>query len=46
MAERKNNLDVLKFVCAFLIVCIHAPFTGIGGGTLLQLQEQVFRSFL
>lgn len=28
---RFNNIDVLKTVCAFLIVCIHAPFPGIAG---------------
>lgn len=30
-AKRKNNFDILKCMCAFLIVCIHAPFPGIFG---------------
>lgn len=28
---RFNNIDALKTVCAFLIVCIHAPFPGVAG---------------
>lgn len=25
--ERNNGLDILKFICAFLVICIHATFT-------------------
>ena len=28
---RADNIDILKAICAFLIVCIHAPFPGIIG---------------
>ena len=28
---RSEQIDVLKAVCAFLIVCIHAPFPGVVG---------------
>ena len=27
-AKRLNGLDILKAICAFLVVCIHAPFPG------------------
>jgi len=27
-SQRYNNLDLLKFICAFFVVCIHAPFSG------------------
>lgn len=30
--HRYNSLDVLKVLCAFFIVCIHAPFPGTWGG--------------
>lgn len=29
--SRADNIDVLKAVCAFLVVCIHAPFPGVVG---------------
>ena len=29
--SRAENIDVLKAVCAFLIVCIHVPFPGTAG---------------
>lgn len=28
---RADNIDILKAICAFLIVCIHAPFPGVIG---------------
>lgn len=28
---RSKNIDILKACCAFLVVCIHVPFPGIGG---------------
>lgn len=28
---RNNNIDILKSICAFLIVCIHVPFPGFVG---------------
>lgn len=31
MDERKENIDSLKAVCAFLIVCIHVSFPGVIG---------------
>ncbi len=29
--ERKRNLDLLKAICAFMVICIHAPFSGRPG---------------
>ena len=29
--NRADNIDILKAICAFLIVCIHAPFPGVIG---------------
>ena len=29
--SRADNIDVLKAICAFLIVCIHVPFPGVAG---------------
>lgn len=34
---RNNSLDVLKAICAFLVVCIHVPFDIIGGGYYIAL---------
>lgn len=31
LSKRADGLDVLKFLCAFMIVCIHCPFPGIFG---------------
>lgn len=28
MILRAKNIDILKALCAFLVVCIHAPFPG------------------
>lgn len=28
---RADNIDILKAICAFLIVCIHVPFPGKEG---------------
>ena len=32
MQTRNTGIDILRFICAFLVVCIHAPFPGIIGG--------------
>lgn len=37
MAKRYDGLDMLKTICAFLIVCIHAPFGGNAGGYITAL---------
>ncbi|MBU5459675.1 hypothetical protein [Anaerostipes sp. MSJ-23] len=29
--SRADNIDILKSICAFFIVCIHIPFPGEGG---------------
>lgn len=29
--NRLDNIDILKSICAFLVVCIHVPFPGWGG---------------
>lgn len=34
---RHDAFDILKFLCAFLIVAIHAPFPGIGGSYFRSL---------
>lgn len=31
MTERHTGLDILKAICAFLVVCIHIPFPGAFG---------------
>lgn len=35
--SRYEGLDILKAICAFLIVCIHAPFPGSAGGYITAL---------
>lgn len=35
--ERNYNLDVLKTICAFLVICIHVPFPGIVGEIIIPL---------
>ena len=37
LQNRQNNIDILKAICAFYIVCIHVPFPGIVGEYLTQL---------
>lgn len=34
---RNKSIDVLRVLCAFLIVCIHIPFNIIGGGYYVAL---------
>lgn len=29
--QRRAEFDVLKFICAFLVICIHSPFPGVFG---------------
>lgn len=36
-AERFVGMDILKFLCAFLIVCIHRPFVGTAGAYFTAL---------
>lgn len=36
--SRKYSMDLLKVVCAFLVVSIHAPFMGGGAYMLVVLQ--------
>lgn len=36
---RLNALDKLKFLCAFLVVCIHAPFPGEWGEFVYRNRE-------
>ena len=35
--SRANNVDILKALCAFLIVCIHVPFPGTVGAYFTAL---------
>ena len=35
--ERNNGLDALKFMAAFMVVCIHIQFPGEVGGYLTTL---------
>lgn len=37
LRNRQNNIDILKAICAFYIVCIHVPFPGIVGEYLTPL---------
>lgn len=42
---RADNFDILKAICAFLVVCIHAPFPGVFGEcvtTLARIAVPVF----
>ncbi len=36
-AKRSSNLDKLKVLCAFFVVCIHAPFPGTFGEYFIAL---------
>ena len=43
--SRADNIDILKALCAFLIVCIHVPFPGKVGAyftTLTRVAVPVF----
>ena len=35
--SRADNIDILKAICAFLIVCIHVPFPGRVGAYFTAL---------
>lgn len=35
--NRMKNIDILKSVCAFLVVCIHVPFPGATGSVITAL---------
>ena len=43
--ERYNGLDILKSICAFLIVSIHVPFPGEGGEYFLSLTRMAVPVF-
>lgn len=43
--ERYSGLDILKSICAFLIVCIHAPFPGEAGMYFLSLTRMAVPVF-
>ena len=34
---RKSNIDIMRAICAFLIVCIHAPFPGETGAYFVTI---------
>lgn len=36
---RKSNIDILRAICAFLIVCIHAPFPGETGAYFVTISR-------
>lgn len=36
---RNNNIDIIKSICAFLIVCIHVPFPGETGSYITALSR-------
>ncbi len=35
--KRNGGLDILKLLCAFLVICIHCPFPGIVGSAVTPL---------
>lgn len=35
--QRNHGLDLLKSVCSFMIICIHAPFPGLVGKIIIPL---------
>lgn len=37
--DRKIGLDILKFIVAFLVVCIHAPFEGESGKYIIAISR-------
>lgn len=37
--ERYNSIDVLKCLCAFMVICIHAPFPGKIGEYLVAISR-------
>ena len=44
LRERWGGLDILKAICAFLVVCIHCAPSG--GGMQMRLTELRFRASL
>lgn len=44
--KRYDNIDKLKVLCAFLIVCIHAPFNGVLGEYFTALTRIAVPVFL
>lgn len=39
MTKRNNGIDILRFLCAFFVVCIHAPFLGIAGSYIKAIDR-------
>ena len=39
MLKRYNNIDALKALCAFLVICIHCPFPGLAGEYVVALSR-------
>lgn len=37
--KRYDGLDILKAICSFLVVCIHAPFGGIFGEYVIAVSR-------
>ena len=37
MKKRNRGIDFLKFVCAFLVICIHVPFANISSVIIVPL---------
>lgn len=35
--KRNYGLDLLKFICSFMVICIHAPFPGLMGNIIVPL---------
>lgn len=44
--RRAGYVDILKALCAFLVVCIHAPFPGIVGDYFTALSRVAVPIFL
>lgn len=39
VVKRYYSIDALKFLCAFLVVCIHKPFPGIVGSYIVAISR-------
>ena len=37
--NRKNGIDILKFIIAFLVICIHSPFYGEAGKYIVAISR-------
>lgn len=45
LVNRRKGIDILKCLCAFLVVCIHAPFPGIIGEYFIALARIAVPTF-